>query len=572
MEHQVELLHKIIVNEVLVKNSEEQIDAYENPNAWIFDFRKILMNGRHANLISGIFYDQFSAKLPFQICALEIAGVPLAASLMNKFFYKGHENINAFFIRKSRKKTGLLRMVEGKINDDEKIVLVDDIMNGGNSFWRQITVLEELGHSVDTVWSIMRFRDLDYYERFHEKGITVKSLFTLDDFTKVTGGLVKNLPTHQEAKVSMPFEPQWLFKGKKPSYNYVLNKSQPLLDGDKVYFGTDNKVFFALNQKDGSVAWEYRVGLGIAKKSIFSNPAFYKDTIIFGSYDGNIYALNKKTGKRDWVNTDADWVGSSPAVSDDLGLVFIGLEFGLFKKHGGITAINAITGKTVWSDHTHPAFTHSSPLYIQKHKQVAIGSNDGMIRLYNAKNGKKLWEFKTIGGESFDPKTDAGFGEGDIKESFAYDAKHDFLIFGSIDGNLYIIKRKNGTLVYKHTCEFGVWSTPLIYKNRVYFTSIDKHLRCLDLDSLQLVFERNIDSTRIFASPNIINDRLYVGTNAGRLHEIDPDTGKELGYFQACERITNSVVYNEKTDTYFLPTYANEIICLKRTKEHSGTK
>lgn len=58
---------------------------------------------------------------------------------------------------------------------------------------------------------------------------------------------------------------------------------------------------------------------------------------------------------------------------------------------------------------------------------------------------------------------------------------------------------------------------------------------------------------------------LYVGTNAGRLHEINPLTGEQLGYFQAIERITNSVIYNTESKRYFLPTYANEIICLQRT-------
>jgi orotate phosphoribosyltransferase len=63
-----------------------------------------MMNGVVVNLVSDIFYNNFRDKYPFQLCALEIAGVPLATSLMAKLYYKGHEDINAFFIRKSRKK------------------------------------------------------------------------------------------------------------------------------------------------------------------------------------------------------------------------------------------------------------------------------------------------------------------------------------------------------------------------------------------------------------------------------------------------------------------------------------
>lgn len=553
-----------IEEKVFVKNSKEQIGILSDPDAWLFDFRRLLMNGGAADLVSEIFYEEYIDAYPFQLCAIEIAGVPLVTSLMTKFFYKGHEDTNAFFIRKSRKKSGLMRMIEGEIDENKKIILVDDIMNSGNSFWRQIEVLEELGHRVETVWSILRFRDLDYYKRFRNRNIRVKSLFTLNDFTDSLGENVKNLAPKNSTPPKMPFGSGWVFKSKNPSYGHVVSKSQPILDDTKIYFGSDNETFWALNQKDGSVAWKYKVGPHIKKKSIFSNPVFYNNLVIFGAYDGNIYALDKKTGRKRWICFEADWVGSSPAVAKDLEMIFVGLEFGLLRRHGGIIALDANNGKRVWADYSHPAYTHASPKYIKEHQQVVIGSNDGKMRLYEAKTGKRVWEFTTFGGASFKKDSDAGFGEGDIKESAAYDLTRDYVIFGSMDGFLYILDRKTGHLVHHFKCVFGIWATPLIYENKVYFTSVDKHLRCVNLNTLELIFERNIDNTRIFSQPVVINKKLYVGTNAARLHELDPDTGEELGYFQALERITNSVIYNEKTDTYFLPTYANEIICLHR--------
>lgn len=243
------------------------------------------------------------------------------------------------------------------------------------------------------------------------------------------------------------------------------------------------------------------------------------------------------------------------------------MEFGLIFKRGGIAAINIESGQVVWRDYTHPALTHCSPYYIDSHEQVVIGSNDGVVRLYEAQTGKLLWKFTTFGGADYKKERDGGFGSGDVKASFAYSKKFDYLIFGSIDSFLYVLERSTGHLVFSYKCAFGIWSTPLVFQDRVYFTSLDKHVRCLDLNNFELLFEKNLDSTRIFSSPTIINDKLYVGTNAARLHEIDPKTGEQMGYFQATERITNSLVYNKITDTYFLPTYANQIICLKRNLE-----
>ncbi len=558
-------LRQIIASEVFVRNHTEQIGIYTEPQSWIFDFRRVLMQGKTANLIADIFYETFKTQYPFQLCSIEIAGVPLLTALMMKFYEKGHHDINAFFIRKSRKKTGLMRMVEGTIERDKKIILVDDIINTGSSFWRQIEVLEELGHKVDTVWSIMRFRDEEYYQRFANRGISVQSLFTLDDFARDLS--LSNLRARTTPPPTMPFTPVWSFKSAGPSLGYVVQKSQPILDDTHIYMGSDNETFWSIRQEDGGVEWAFKVGPHVLKKSIFSSPGICNDLVIFGAYDGNVYGLDRHTGKKQWMFIEADYVGSSPAIGDDIGLVFIGLEFGLLHKQGGIVALDAQTGRKIWGDYTHPAYTHSSPLYIKKHRQVVIGSNDGGARLYDAHTGELLWKCTTFGGSGFNPAIHGGFGEGDIKGSFAYDEKRDFILFGSIDGFLYIVDRKTGHLVHHHKCQFGIWSTPYVYNDRAYVTSVDKHIYCIDLQTFSLIFAKNIDSTRIFSNPTIIDGRLYVGTNAARLHELDPESGDTLGYFQAIERITNTVIKNEKTGMFFLPTYANQLICLSRSKD-----
>ena len=261
---------------------------------------------------------------------------------------------------------------------------------------------------------------------------------------------------------------------------------------------------------------------------------------------------------------DADWIGSSPAVDLKHGRVYVGLEFGLFKKRGGIVCLDAQTGKKIWADYGHQAMTHASPLYLAGSDEVVIGSNEGGIYLYDGKSGEKKWTATTIGGADFDPLVHGGFGDGSIKMRPAYDKKTDLVFVGAIDGYLYALERKTGHIAWQHQCKFGIWSTPYVYKDRVYITALDKKVYCLDCQSGKLVWKKDIDGTRIFGSPVVINDRLYIGTNAARLHELDPETGDWLGYFQALERITNHVVYNRETDRYFLPTYANEIICLKR--------
>ena len=233
-----------------------------------------------------------------------------------------------------------MKMVEGELGKD-KIILVDDLVNSGKTFTRQIEVLEKLGKNINEIFTILRFRDLKAYSFAKEKNIVLFSLFSLTDFGLDL--LEKKLPPS-----IANFHVEWYFKSSDPNYFYVVPKSAPVFDNDKLYFGSDSGNFWALNQKDGSVAWKYKVGWHAKGKAIFSTPALYQETVYFGSYDGNIYALNTATGKKRWVFMEADWVGSSPALAPKLNALFIGLEFGLFNKKGGIVALDLNTGKKKW--------------------------------------------------------------------------------------------------------------------------------------------------------------------------------------------------------------------------------
>ena len=336
---QLEKLHKIIEAEVFITKEQERIISSRGTESkWLFDFRKILLDSHHLNLVSELFWETYKDKLPFQVAGLEVASLPLCClGIVMKSVERGNP-VNGFYIRKSRKKDGLLHMIEGKVTD-EPIILVDDIINSGKSFLRQLAVMDELNKQVKDIFVILRFRDTPYYKFANERNIEITSLFSLPDFGH-------KLHIDKSRKLNYDqFVTKWYFRSKGANFHYVVPKSAPVIDSDRVYFGSDTGNFWALNQNDGSVAWKYKVGWHAKGKSIFSTPAVYRNTVFFGSYDGNVYALDTKTGKRRWIFMEADWVGSSPCIAEDLGLLFIGLEFGLFSKQGGIAGVRCNYGR-----------------------------------------------------------------------------------------------------------------------------------------------------------------------------------------------------------------------------------
>ncbi|MEK7560756.1 MAG: PQQ-binding-like beta-propeller repeat protein [Patescibacteria group bacterium] len=540
-------LKDVIAREVFVTSATERIvEPAGEESAWIFDFRRVLLKSDILDTIAELFWENSKEKTPFQVGGVEVAAVPLIAALSLKAKEKGMA-INGFFIRKSRKKSGLLRMIEGTLTD-ENVILVDDLMNSGNSLMRQVEILEKLNKKVAAIFVILRFRDLKYYTYFRDKGIEIYSLFSLDDFADSLH--VKNLIPQQKKPVPMPFKAEWQFISERPNYFYVIPKSAPAVDNKKLYFGADNGNFWAINQKDGTVAWNSVIRSHSKGKYVFSSPAIHHDMVYFGAYDGNFYALNKETGKKEWVFREADWIGSSPCVAPSLNLIFVGLEFGLWKKRGGLVALDSENGQKKW-EYAMPGLTPASPAYAQKEGMVICGCNDFSVYALDARKGHLLWQFRT-GGE--------------VKASCAIDEKRRLAAFGSFDAHVYVLNVTTGKLVWNIETREAIDSTPLIKGDYLYVASLDKKLYCIDLDTGAIVW-RFAANGRIFASPVTIGDKIYIGANDGRLYELEAGTGKNTALFQATERITNKIAYNKQTGKIFLPTFANEIYCLSDTRE-----
>ena len=542
IDSKIKKLKKIIKEQGLVTESRQKIISPRGAESnWLFDLRNIFLKPNSLNLIAEIFWHYFEKKYPFQIGGQEIAAIPLVSAIILKSHQAG-KPISGFIIRKSRKPTGLQKIIEGEINENE-IVLIDDLINSGTTILRQIKILEEQNKKVDSVFTLIRFGDEQYYKFIREKRTKLISLFTIKDFN-----LFLNSKNDKMA-MSQNFKEIWRIQSPEPNYFYIVPKSAPTFDGDKLYFGSDSGYFWAVNQIDGTTACKFKVGSPIMGKSIFSSPILCENIVYFGSYDGNVYALDTIAGKKKWVFWDAEWVGSSPSIAPELNSLFIGLEFGLFKKKGGVAALDLKTGKKKW-EYKMPEYVHSSPAYCPEKNIVAIGCNDFNVYMFDAKNGKLKWQFKT---------------DGEIKASLAFDAKRNIVLFGSFDANLYVLDIDSGEIKGKYKTEDKIYSTPLIYKDNVYFGSLDKNLYSLNLDSGKLNWQFKAEG-RFFADPIIIDEKIYIGSTDGRLYEIDAQTGKLSDFFQTTERIVNKIAYNPKTKRFFLPTYANEIYCLSNQK------
>lgn len=534
---------QLVRSKVFVDGSKATIalrGANEYRNApWIFDFRKIVFDAEILSFISKEFWKRYEAQYPFQVGGMESASIPLITAIVMEGAAR-KKPIHGFYIRKSRKRDGLMHMFEGGLTD-KPVIIVDDIINTGQSVNKQIVALRDSRTTVTDVFTLLAFRDMSAYTFAADSSVSIHSIIDLTDVgMHLLSDSAPEIPKDA-------FRTVWRFSAGRPRFNYVVEKSAPVLDDEALFFGSDDSSMWSLDQESGDVRWQFRTGPH--PKGIFSTPAIHGHTVYFGAYDGTCYALEKLTGHIIWRHDEADWIGSSPSLAPELNAVFIGLENALPNKQGGIIALDMKTGTPLWS-HISPEHTHGSPLYIREEGMIVIGSNDGVLYSYDAPTGKRRWAFRTNGA---------------IKGSCAYDAARRLILFGSWDGKLYAVSA-TGTLVFHHQTHAPIFSTPLIVKNTAVIGSLDKTVYALDLDTGRVRWSF-LTNGRIFSSPVIAEESLWIGSNDGRLYELNPGNGSLKKFFQASERIVNAVAYNPQTKRFFVPTVANEIYCIERSEK-----
>ena len=199
--------------------------------------------------------------------------------------------VNGFFIRKSRKKSGLLKMIEGKLTN-EPIILVDDLINQGYTLSRQLKVLEKEGKRVDSFFTVLRFRELDAYKEYLQKGISMHTVFTLDDFSENLGLKILLAPTESKILPQEKFSSQWYFKSEFANFKEVRPKSGLVIDSKNIYVGSDQGTVWAIDQEDGKIIWKFPIGRQVKKAKIYAAPILYSEKIYFGTHEGDIVCLD----------------------------------------------------------------------------------------------------------------------------------------------------------------------------------------------------------------------------------------------------------------------------------------
>ena len=162
----------------LVRRESEMItDPRGQPIGWLLDTRIPMLDGEVFQEVGEVLGERLRTKGIAQIAgygfgAYSLVCAVLAANISPSF--KGG------FIRDQRKSHGRRRLVEGPLDRNKPVVLLDDILNSGRSAVRAVGLLKRDGFEVAGLTTLFNFTWSGGRTRVEAEGLWVDSLLDLN--------------------------------------------------------------------------------------------------------------------------------------------------------------------------------------------------------------------------------------------------------------------------------------------------------------------------------------------------------------------------------------------------------
>ncbi|HVZ65360.1 MAG TPA: PQQ-binding-like beta-propeller repeat protein [Lacunisphaera sp.] len=244
----------------------------------------------------------------------------------------------------------------------------------------------------------------------------------------------------------------------------------PVADGGEVYVGTRDGKFHAVNATDGSGHWVWTGAHGIDGAAVLG-----PDSVWFIDTGFNLVALDRRDGRLKW----------SVALHDE-----------------------KLAGKPAPDN---PTFNHRAPTPLLADGILYAGSSDGGLYAIDAATGAKLW------------RHDA---KAPVYSGIARQGS-DRLLFGTMDGSVVVLDRRDQHEILRAKTGGGVVTTPLVSGDTIVAGSRDYMLYGFNLSDGSVAWKFSYWFSWIESSPVLRDGVAYIGaSDFSRVTAFDPATGR----------------------------------------------
>ncbi|MCP4181488.1 MAG: PQQ-binding-like beta-propeller repeat protein [bacterium] len=303
--------------------------------------------------------------------------------------------------------------------------------------------------------------------------------------------------------------------------------SHPVSDGSILYFGSNDKTFYALDTNTKKTVWTFNTNSSIQSKALIN-----KHIVYFKS--GNIvYALDKNSGNEIWNFKNKseivakqvdnwDYHHGAPVIYNSI------IYFGFI--NGKIVGLDSESGKVKSEFITIDSASVKSGLTV-RNNVLYFGDWNGKIYAYDLKTKKKLWAYKTYEKQQY-----STFGQINTQLSLS----NKYIAFGARNPEFQVLDIKSGKKVWSYTDKNGGWISgdPLIVNDTVYVTGSDNHkIIAFNLSTGKIYWEYEF-LFNSFSKPILYKNYILLTTGDAYSNY---GSSKGLGYLYALDRKTGKI-------------------------------
>ncbi len=158
--------------------------------------------------------------------------------------------------------------------------------------------------------------------------------------------------------------------------------ASPVVSEDRVYVGSLDGVFYALNASTGATVWQFNPNTG---GSFYSSAGQDALTLYVTSTDSNLYALDKRTGQQIWNYKAGNAIYASPLLYG--GNAIFGADDYL------LHCVSLTSRNAIWKAKTEERIRASATA---ANNVVYVASYDSRIYAFDVIDGEKRWSFGTF--------------------------------------------------------------------------------------------------------------------------------------------------------------------------------
>ncbi|GAB4205242.1 MAG: hypothetical protein OHK0013_20960 [Sandaracinaceae bacterium] len=297
-----------------------------------------------------------------------------------------------------------------------------------------------------------------------------------------------------------------------------VERAVPALDAphDRIYVGSTTGQLWAINGA-GTRIWMYQSGGGIGAQPALSVDG---ETVYFGSDDGFLHALRAVDGQRLWRVETRGAVSQTPLATEDV--LYIATE------NDVVEAFDRANGEALWR-FERPA---SEGFYVTEHsgltladRRLLVGFTDGSVVALDPSDGRVLWVRDTTADLTARASGDElRFTDVDTTPVVV----GDIVYVASFAAGLYALEASSGSVRWLRSEWTGVVGIAPAPGGHLVLTSADSGVSMV----------RASDGERLWSTPvrrgsptraRVVGDLVVYGESEGGLVALTLGQGREVG-------------------------------------------